>query len=257
MEAQLAYRDGFLCCGIRIDAVTPDEALDRLLDLARSKDGRAVHLCNAYTLSLALRQPEVRSALEHGDLNLPDGTPVIWVGRRVGFPWLLRRVYGPDLMLAAARAGRELAVRHYLYGSTPAVLEGLVARLAQLAPGIQIVGIESPPFRPLTSREEAELVERIRLARPDILWVGLGTPLQDIFVSRFRDQLGATLVAVGAAFDFIAGTKAQAPIWMRDHGLEWAFRLAIEPRRLWRRYLFGNARFLRTTWRQLLGISRR
>ena len=124
------------------------------------------------------------------------------------------------------------------------MVSALAGRLAELAPGIEIVGIESPPFRPLSEREEAELVERVHRARPDIVWVGLGTPRQDLFVDRFRDRLGAILVAVGAAFDFLAGAKRQAPAWMQDRGLEWAFRLAMEPRRLWRRYLVGNTRFV-------------
>jgi N-acetylglucosaminyldiphosphoundecaprenol N-acetyl-beta-D-mannosaminyltransferase len=147
-------------------------------------------------------------------------------------------------MVATARAGRAWGLRHYLYGSTADVVGALARRLAELAPGVEIVGAESPPFRPLSEGEEERLVEQIRSARPDIVWVGLGTPRQDKFVDRFRDHLGTTLVAVGAAFDFIAGAKRQAPGWMQDLGLEWVFRLATEPRRLWRRYLVGNILFL-------------
>jgi N-acetylglucosaminyldiphosphoundecaprenol N-acetyl-beta-D-mannosaminyltransferase len=245
----------FFCCGVRVDAVTLDEAVNRLRKFTDAPTGRAIHLCNAYTLSLALRDPTLTAAINRGDLNLPDGTPLVWVGRRVGFAHMRRRVYGPDFMVAAARASQSWGLRHYLYGSTPEVMSALVPRLAKLAPGIKIVGAESPPFRPLTGSEEVELIERIQLAQPDIVWAGLGTPLQDLFVDRFRDRLGATLIAVGAAFDFLAGTKRQAPAWMQNHGFEWAFRLATEPRRLWRRYLLGNTRFLRATWRQLLGFS--
>jgi N-acetylglucosaminyldiphosphoundecaprenol N-acetyl-beta-D-mannosaminyltransferase len=147
-------------------------------------------------------------------------------------------------MLATTRAGRTWGLRHYLYGSTPDVVGALARQLAELAPGIEIVGVESPPFRPLTDQEQFELIERVRLARPDIVWVGIGTPHQDLFVDRFRNQLGTILIAVGAAFDFIGGAKRQAPTWIQDHGLEWLFRLATEPRRLWRRYLIGNVVFL-------------
>ena len=254
MATQLKRQGTYPCCGMNIDALTPDEALDRLWELTEDGNGRAVHLCNAYTLASALRDPALRAAIRQADLRLPDGMPVIWVGRRAGFPQLRRRVYGPDLMTGALCTGQALGIRHYLYGSTPQVINALVPRLAQLAPRAEVVGAESPPFRPLRADEEVELVERIRLAQPDVVWIGLGTPLQDLFVARFRDRLGATLVAVGAAFDFIAGTKPQAPVWLQDRGLEWAFRLATEPRRLWRRYLFGNARFLAATWRQLLGV---
>jgi N-acetylglucosaminyldiphosphoundecaprenol N-acetyl-beta-D-mannosaminyltransferase len=136
-----------------------------------------------------------------------------------------------------------------MYGSTPEVVASLAERLNDLVPGVQVVGVESPPFRPLTEAEAAELVVRIREVRADIVWVGLGTPRQDLFVDRFRNRLSSTLVAVGAAFDFLAGTKRRAPTWMQDRGLEWAFRLGTEPGRLWRRYLMGNAEFL-------LGVAR-
>jgi N-acetylglucosaminyldiphosphoundecaprenol N-acetyl-beta-D-mannosaminyltransferase len=242
--ARLGASGAFRCCGIRVDALGPDEAMDRLRAFTEEGGGRAVHLCNAYTLALARRDPAFALAVNRGDLNLADGAPLTWIGRRAGFTHMRRRVYGPDLMLAATRAGRARGLRHYLYGSTPEVVGALSRRLADLAPGVEVVGVESPPFRPLTKVEEAELVERVRAAGAHLVWVGLGTPRQDLFVDRFRDRLGATLVAVGAAFDFLTGTKRQAPRWMQDHGLEWAFRLATEPRRLWRRYLIGNAVFL-------------
>jgi N-acetylglucosaminyldiphosphoundecaprenol N-acetyl-beta-D-mannosaminyltransferase len=244
MAVQVETRGAFRCCGVRVDAVVLDDAVDRLRAFIETGGGRAVHLCNAWTLALARRDGALTQALNRGDLNLPDGTPLTWIGRRVGFNHMRRRVYGPDLMLAAVRTGRIWGLRHYLYGSTPEVVDALARRLAAITPGVQLVGAEAPPFRPLTEREEVELVERIRRVKPDVVWVGLGTPRQDLFVDRFRDRLGITLVAVGAAFDFLAGAKRQAPTWMQDCGLEWIFRLATEPRRLWRRYLIGNAMFL-------------
>jgi N-acetylglucosaminyldiphosphoundecaprenol N-acetyl-beta-D-mannosaminyltransferase len=227
-----------------VDAVTLDNAVSCLQAFALAGGGRAVHLCNAWTLALACRDTTLTEALNRGDLNLPDGTPLAWIGHRLGFTYMQRRVYGPDLMLATVKAGRHLGLRHYLYGSTPEVGTTLARRLDEIAPGVEVIGVESPPFRPLTDTEEDELIKRVRLARPNVVWVGLGTPRQDVFIDRFRDRLGVTLVAVGAAFDFLAGTKRQAPVWMQDCGLEWTFRLATEPRRLWRRYLIGNATFL-------------
>jgi N-acetylglucosaminyldiphosphoundecaprenol N-acetyl-beta-D-mannosaminyltransferase len=224
--------------------MTLDDAVGQLRAFAQTGEGRAVHLCNAWTLALARRDHTLAEVLNRGDLNLTDGMPLTWAARRVGFAQRCGHVRGTDLLLATARAGRADGLRHYLYGSTQATAAALAGRLATLAPGIEIVGVESPPFRPLTEGEEAELVERVCRARPDIIWVGLGTPQQDLFLDRFRECFGAVLVAVGAAFDFVAGAKRQAPDWMQNRGLEWIFRLIMEPRRLWRRYLIGNALFL-------------
>jgi N-acetylglucosaminyldiphosphoundecaprenol N-acetyl-beta-D-mannosaminyltransferase len=233
----------FRCCGVRVDTFTLEGAVDQLRSFADAEGGHAVHLCNAWTLTLAQRDPKFAAAIDRGDLNLIDGTPLAWVARSAGFGHMNGPVRGADLFLATAGAGRAWGFRHYLYGSTPAVVSLLAERLSVHAPGIEIVGVESPPFRPLSDQEETELVDRIGQARPDVVWVGLGTPLQDYFVDHFRDRLDASLIAIGAAFDFIAGTKPQAPAWAQGSGLEWAFRLATEPHRLWRRYLVGNTRF--------------
>lgn len=230
----------FTCCGIRIDAYDLGAATDVLIE---GRGTGAVHLCNAYTLSLARRDPAYAEVLNRGDLNLPDGMPLVWVARRTGLD-MPGRVYGPDLMAATMDRGRSFGLRHYLYGSRPEVLKALATRLIERYPGTRLVGVEAPPFRDQTPAEEDALIDRVRMAEPDIMWVGLGTPRQDVFVDRFRNRLDATLVAVGAAFDFHAGTLRQAPRWMQDRGLEWAFRLATEPKRLWRRYLVGNTRFL-------------
>ncbi|MEP7054536.1 MAG: WecB/TagA/CpsF family glycosyltransferase [Actinomycetota bacterium] len=232
----------FTCCGVRIHALGPAQAAAAVLD--RVGRPSAVHLCNAYTLSLALRDADYRRIVDAGDLNFADGFPVAAVGRRRGHPSMTRRVYGPDLFLDVLREGVGRRTRHYLYGSTQAVLDLMKERLPRLVPGVQIVGAEAPPFRPLTPAEQAAVGERVRDAAADIVWVGLGTPKQDSFVADMRDALGVPLVAVGAAFDFVAETKPMAPAWMQRTGLEWLFRLATEPRRLWKRYLVGNTVFL-------------
>jgi N-acetylglucosaminyldiphosphoundecaprenol N-acetyl-beta-D-mannosaminyltransferase len=135
-------------------------------------------------------------------------------------------------------------LRHYLYGSTPEVIAQLETNLRERFPGAELVGVESGPFRPLTEAEEHDLARRMTDARADVVWVGLGTPRQDLFVDRFRDLVPATFIAIGAAFDFHAGTKRQAPRVLQRFGLEWLFRLITEPRRLWKRYLIGNGRFV-------------
>ncbi|MDA8311245.1 MAG: WecB/TagA/CpsF family glycosyltransferase [Actinomycetota bacterium] len=234
----------FTCCSVRIDAHTLESAVDALLTRPDPREGRSVHLCNAYTLSLARRDLELRRRLNQGSLNLPDGMPLIWVGRRLGLDYLEGRVYGPDLMIAAMDRGREIGLRHYLHGSTDAVLMELEAELLRRLPGVHIVGRDAPPFREPTADEQSALEQRLVNLGPDIVWVGLGTPKQDAFVHHFRHRVPSTFVGVGAAFDFISGAKRQAPVWMQKRGLEWAYRLAREPRRLGRRYLIGNARFV-------------
>lgn len=245
----------FALCGVPITAVGLDGACELLLG-SRFGEGRAVHHCNAYTLSLGVRDERFRQVLAAGDLNFADGHPVVIAGRRRGYRAMSSRAYGPDVMLAVLEADSERRLRHYLYGGSPPVLAELARTIASRFVGTNIVGTESPPFRALTTDEEARMVGRIRDARPDIVWVGLGTPRQDEFVARHRDHLDATLVAVGAAFDFLAGAKPQAPAWMRRHGLEWIFRLVSEPRRLWRRYLVGNTVFATAVIREELKARR-
>ena len=234
----------FVVCGVRIDAFQIDTMVDRVLAWKGRPGGRAVHLCNAYTMSLALHDDSLRDSLNEADANLCDGMPLVWIARRLGLSHMRERVYGPDLMVATIDRGRAEGIRHYLYGSTPEVIALLETNLRQRFPGVEIVGAESGPFRPLTENEEQELAHRIADAAADVVWVGLGTPRQDLFVDRFRDFVPATLIAIGAAFDFHAGTKRQAPRVVQRFGFEWLFRLITEPRRLWKRYLIGNGRFV-------------
>jgi N-acetylglucosaminyldiphosphoundecaprenol N-acetyl-beta-D-mannosaminyltransferase len=235
-----AYR----VCGVRIDAHQLASAVESLLARKGSGEGIAVHLVNAGTLALARKDRGLRASLNRADVNFPDGMPLIWIGRRLGLKHLTGRVYGPDLMLETVDRGRSVGLRHYLYGSSPEVIERLVANLTRRFPGVDIVGAESPPYRALTEAESEALVERVRESAADVVWVGLGTPKQDRFVDDYRDRLNAALVAVGAAFDFHAGVKRQAPAWIQRSGFVWLHRLLCEPRRLWRRYLVGNTQFL-------------
>ena len=241
------------CAGVPITACLPGEAAEEVVRLATSgRDaGADVHLCNAYTLALADNDPAFRSLLRHSTLNLPDGKSVVWANRLlhrdVNVPEV--RVYGPDLFLDVVALGRASGLRHFLLGSTPAVLERLGAELVRRFPGADIVGSSSPPFRELTEQEDAEQIRLLASSGAHVVWLGLGTPKQDWEAARLAAAVPAVFCAVGAAFDFVAGTKKQAPDWMQRRGLEWFYRLATEPRRLWRRYLFGNARFLKAVSR--------
>jgi N-acetylglucosaminyldiphosphoundecaprenol N-acetyl-beta-D-mannosaminyltransferase len=238
------HAPSFRISGTRIDVLTLDRAVSACI--SRARDGRygAVHLCNAYTVSLAHRDPTFASLLDRGDLNLMDGMPLIWTARHLGFDQCRDRVYGPDLMTGVIREGRTYGLRHYLYGSTPTVVARLRERLTEQFPGVAIVGCEAPPFRELDPHEERAVIERIARSRADVVWLGLGTPKQNHVADRLRERVPALVVGVGAAFDFHSGAKPQAPRWIQHAGLEWAYRLGSEPRRLWRRYLIGNTVFV-------------
>jgi N-acetylglucosaminyldiphosphoundecaprenol N-acetyl-beta-D-mannosaminyltransferase len=179
--------------------------------------------------------------LASADLVVPDGTPLVWLGRRRGFD-LRRRVYGPELMetFCHETAGQ---VRHFLYGGAPGVADRLALILQDH--GSTVAGTFTPPFRALTPEEEVEVVDLINGSAADVLWVGLSTPKQEKWMFNHRSELTVPVsVGVGAAFDFLSGTKSSAPNWMKENGLEWLYRLTREPGRLWRRYLVGGARFV-------------
>jgi N-acetylglucosaminyldiphosphoundecaprenol N-acetyl-beta-D-mannosaminyltransferase len=187
--------------------------------------------------------PKLREIHNASGLTTPDGMPMVWAGRRVGAP--ISRVYGPDLMEAVFAEAVRKGWTHYFLGGAPGVGQELVAKMVERFPGLVIAGTNCPPFRQLTAEEDAALVETINQAGPDIVWVCLGTPKQEHWMAVHRESLNASvLVGVGAAFDLLAGTLRQAPKWMQHNGLEWLYRLAVEPKRLWRRYLLNIPRFL-------------
>ncbi|WP_395940264.1 WecB/TagA/CpsF family glycosyltransferase [Arthrobacter sp. KBS0703] len=216
--------------------------------MAKSRRGAAashVHLVNAYTVSLAAADPAYAQLLTAGSINLPDGKPIALLSRLRRQTPRLHQVRGPQLFLDVFDVGRQYELRHFLLGSSPEVLVRLSNALNASYPGCEIVGTESPAFRPLSDSELAEQDRRIRATKPDIIWVGLGTPKQDWEAQRLVSTLGITSVAIGAAFDFASGTVKEAPLWIRNIGCEWLFRLCVQPRRLWRRYLIGNCKFIR------------
>jgi N-acetylglucosaminyldiphosphoundecaprenol N-acetyl-beta-D-mannosaminyltransferase len=248
------------CLGVPITACTPTQAALEVVRLATTDldHGVDIHLCNAYTLALADKDAPFKALLQRASINFPDGKSVVWANKLLHRQKTIPndRVYGPDLLLDVFENGQELGLRHYLLGSTPQVLWGLETELRRRFPKAAIVGSVSPPFRALTEQETAEQTARLVESKAQVVWVGLGTPKQDWESARLAGDIAAIFIAVGAAFDFIAGEKKQAPMWMQRNGLEWLFRLAVEPRRLWKRYLFGNARFLRATIREMIGTHR-
>jgi N-acetylglucosaminyldiphosphoundecaprenol N-acetyl-beta-D-mannosaminyltransferase len=208
--------------------------------------GRRGYICVAavHTVMASQEDPALRAAVLASDLTVPDGQPLVWAMNMLGHS-LPSRVYGPDLMKHACERAAVTGARFYLYGGREASLLQLRDELPRRYPGLTIAGVQHAPFRELTDDEAAETAALIDAAAPDVVWVGLGVPLQEKWMARMRGRLDApVLVGVGAAFDFHAGLKRQAPDWLQRLGLEWAFRLSQEPRRLWRRYLNYNPRFV-------------
>lgn len=249
--------ESFTCCDVRIDGGTVEWAVERLVVAAAAGRPLAVHLCNAFTLSLAIKDPQYRAMLNRADLNLPDGTPVSWVGRLMGKRGATGPVPGPALMVAAFQREHGRVMRHFLLGSSSEVLDALESRLTETSGGCSIVGRLAPPFTPSVTDLVEASVEQIAASGANVVWVGLGTPKQDWFVDEVTARLDVVAVPVGAAFDFIAGNKAEAPQWLRGSGLEWLFRLGAEPGRLWRRYLVGNPRFVVGAFRSIMASGRR
>lgn len=227
--------------GVHLSAVNLDTAAQEIDDWVRTRCKIYVCVAPVSTLVDCQRNPEYRRVVNGADMVTPDGMPVVWLARSKGHADV-RRTYGPDLM--ALMCGRP-QLRHFFFGGTSQGLALLKERLEKDFPGICIAGMLAPPFRAQAQIEEPAVIDQINAAAADVMWVGLGSPKQDFWMKLNRDRINVpVLVGVGAAFDFVAGLKPQAPRWMQRSGLEWVFRLASEPRRLWKRYLVGNSLFL-------------
>jgi N-acetylglucosaminyldiphosphoundecaprenol N-acetyl-beta-D-mannosaminyltransferase len=242
--------------GVGISAIDLAEAVRRSERLLEERRKGYICVTGVHGVTEAQRDAGFRAILNRSFLCTPDGMPTVWVGRLQGHRHM-RRVYGPDFMLELCQRSAGRGCRHFLYGGGPGVAEKLKQRLQYLVPGIDIVGTYTPPFRPLSPEEEHELVAAVAEVRPDIIWVGLSTPKQERFMAHMMDRLDTSLmVGVGAAFDIHAGLLQDAPDWMKNCGLQWLHRLVKEPRRLWRRYLQNNPRFLWEIGLQLAGIRK-
>jgi len=231
--------------GVRINAVQIGQVVERMLGWIRERDGcHSIAATSMHGIVEAQHDPSFKEILNSADLVVPDGMPLVWLGRRQGH-FLSRRVYGPDLVLAFCEATAGQCYRHFFYGGEPGVADRLAASLKARFPGLNVVGTCSPPFRALRAEENDEMAEMIGRAAPDVLWVGLGTPKQERWTHEHKSRLPVpVLVGVGAAFDMLSGRRKQAPRMIREHGLEWFFRLVQEPRRLWRRYLVYGSQFI-------------
>lgn len=238
--------------GVQIDAQTFAEAKTTLLRWANDAGKRYVCTCPVYTLMMCRERPDVHRAVAGADMVTADGMPIVWLQRRCGVP-NAERVYGPDVLLALCEATANTGVRHFFWGGLPGVPEQLVKALMRRFPGLSIAGAYSPPITEINAQPDVEAVERLNASGANIVWVGLGSPKQDLWMALHRPLLEAPLlIGVGAAFDMLAGTKRQAPRWMQRSGLEWLYRLAQEPGRLGRRYLVYNPKFVWLVFRHQL-----
>jgi N-acetylglucosaminyldiphosphoundecaprenol N-acetyl-beta-D-mannosaminyltransferase len=246
----------FNLLGTAVSAVSLARACDLLLSARGRKHLGYVCCATAYNVNLARTVPALRQQYNRSFLTTPDGMPLVWLGRWQGHGGITR-VYGPDLMAAVCDAGRATGLRHFFHGGDAGVAEALRDRLTARFPGLQVVGVNTPPFRELTAAELAALRSAVAAAQPDIVWVGLSSPKQEHFMATHGAALDTgLLVGVGAAFDFLSGRVPQAPRWMQRSGLEWLFRLGTDPRRLWRRYLLHNPMFVLRTLAQLTGLRK-
>jgi len=242
--------------GVGVSATNPAAAADFAVALARSGSKGYIGVTGVHGVMEAQRDEALRGILNRASLNVPDGMPTVWVGRSQGFGEM-RRVYGPDLMTCLCERSVREGQTHFLYGGQPGVAEQLKANLERRFPGIRVVGTFTPPFRPLTTEEHAELARRVSEAQPDFFWVGLSTPKQERFMAECLPRLDVkVMLGVGAAFDVWTGNIRDAPRWVKKAGLQWAHRLIQEPKRLWRRYAYIVPAFLVLILFQALGLRK-
>ncbi len=241
--------------GVGVTVVSLPEAIATLEKWREERRRDYVCCVPVHGLVTAQRDSAIRSAINRAGLVTMDGMPLVWLCRRAGFAQA-SRVCGPDLLEAMCARAPQQGHRHFFYGSSAQVVQQLVSRLSQRFPGLVVAGYLSPPFRPLTAEEDAADVAAINAAQPDFVWVGMGMPKQEKWMASHVGRIhAAALLGVGAAFDFHAGTKPRAPLWMQRSGFEWLFRLISEPRRLAKRYLVDNTIFVARTLQQLTGLK--
>jgi N-acetylglucosaminyldiphosphoundecaprenol N-acetyl-beta-D-mannosaminyltransferase len=238
--------------GVRVSVTRYDEVVQRVCEAAEKGIGALVDFMPVHLLTVVAGDEEFRSKLDDFSIIAPDGQPVRWALNKLYNANLTDRVYGPELMrrLCGEAATRGMSI--YLYGGTEEVLAKLTEKLLSWFPTLKIAGAESPPFRKLSGEEDAAAVERINRSGAKLVFLGIGSPKQEVFAHKHRNDIQAVKLCVGAAFDFHAGVKKMAPAWMQKRGLEWLFRLTQEPKRLWKRYLVANSTFVFLYTREVL-----
>ena len=244
-ERDRATRQRVDVLGVGISATSMDEAVETIASWIENGERKYVCCTPVSGVMESQKDDVLRRAHNESGLTVPDGMPMVWAGRFAGARHI-SRVYGPDLMERVCELASKRGWRCFFYGGAPGVPEELSERLLERFPGLRIVGTYSPPFRPLTETESDEITQTINSSGAELVWVGISTPKQELWMAEHVNRLDSpvVLIGVGAAFDIHSGRKRKPPKWMGPVGLFWLFRLFQEPRRLWRRYLLGNLRFL-------------
>lgn len=234
---------------VPFEVSTMEQAVNRVITAAKNSEPVAVRLSNAYCVALAAKDPEYAALLSGQGINFPDGAPVVWFMRRAVRGAAAKRVRGPSLFRELLNPQTSDNAKHFFLGTNADTLTKLTTRLRRIHPEISISGTYSPPFSDLDDTYLRNCADAVLATDAQIVWVALGTPKQDFLADSLSGIVGRPCVGVGAAFDFAAGTVNEAPRWVQSAGLEWLYRLATEPRRLWRRYLIGNVQFIITALR--------
>ena len=248
IQTQRDYRD---ILNMHVDVTSYPDAAGRVVSWASDGSSRYVCAANVHMVMESHDNKAFQNVVNNADLVTPDGVPLVWALKLLGVPEATR-VYGPDLTLHVCKAAAEQGIPIGLYGGTPESLEAFVDFLETNYPGIIINCTIAPPFRPLTPEEDERYTAQINKSGVRILFVGIGCPKQEKWMAAHKDKLNAVMLGVGAAFDFHTGRVKQAPSWMQGMGLEWLFRLLMEPRRLWKRYFKHNPRFVMLFLRQMI-----
>ena len=239
--------------GINVSETSYADATRQIRAWSRSGESRYICIANVHVLMEAYDSDNFRGMINNADLVTPDGMPLVWMMRLKG-QRDQQRVYGPTLMLHVLEITAREKIPVGFYGGKSDVLKCLEERIRKCYEGLQVVFSVSPPFSAMTADQDTQIIDQINKSGARILFVGLGCPKQEIWMAMHRDKINAVMLGVGAAFDFHAGVKPQAPAWMQNIGLEWLFRFSTEPRRLWKRYLYHNPRFVVLAMADLLGL---
>ena len=242
--------------GVRVNSLNQQLVSKYISQIINKNNKQYINVTGVHGIIESLRSSYIRKIHNRSFLTIPDGMPLVWLGRLKGYKGI-KRCYGPDVMLYVMEESGKEGITHYFYGGAEGVAGELKEVMEKRFPGVKIVGTFTPPFRPLSEKEEKDFILDVKRKKPDIIWVGLSTPKQEVFMYEYLPRLDTKImIGVGAAFDFHTGRVRQAPRWIQRIGMEWFFRILMEPRRLWKRYAKNNPIFLWNIFLQLTGLKK-